>query len=98
MPSIFAKATWSEFQTPSRLALISGLIVFVVVCAFSINKPLSNDEVEFASPALAVSQTGEPIWYLGDNPDDHKSELDIWMDEKYGPKRYFIGHSNLYVY
>ena len=79
--------------------LIAGTVLFAFFCFSSINKPLTTDEVEFASAGLAIARTGKPIYYMGDTPEQYIPTKDLWqVREAPQPNfKYGLWHAPLYI-
>ena len=87
-------------QLDPRILVGTGLALFAWFCAFSINKPLTTDEAEIDSSALAIAKTGKPIYYMGDTPEQYIPRKDLWQIHE-APKpgyTYGLWHPPLYIY
>lgn len=91
-----AQTAWNP-----RYLVLTGLVLFVFFCAFSINKPLTTDEVELSGAALAIAKTGIPLYYNGDSPAEYRAAKDLWILRETPREQFQYGmwHSSLlYLY
>jgi hypothetical protein len=80
--------------------IASGLILYLLFAGFSLNKPLVDDEADYRAAALAVAQSGKPIYYIGTTPEKYVPKHDQWIAKAtpYYGFIYGLWHSPLYVY
>lgn len=77
-----------------------GAALFAVFCGYSINKPLTTDETEFAAAAIGILTSGGPVYYVGETPDTFIPDPDRWIFHAASKPGYQYGlwHSSGYTY
>jgi hypothetical protein len=86
--------------TRSVLLEVAGAVVFVLVCATALNKPLTTDESEFGAVAMGVVRTGQPVYYTGDLPERYIPIDQRWVFHSAGQPFIENGlwHSSFYTF
>lgn len=81
-------------------ALAAGLVIFALICAASLNKPLASDEAEFGAAARGIVLRGQPLYYVGDVPEPYVDPHDAWITRSTPLPGYQYGlwHSSYYLY
>lgn len=90
---------WNIRLSPTILIGV-GLALYAWFCVSSLNKPLIDDEVEYRASAMAIVESGKPIYYMGTTPDRYIPLNQRWIyhstpnpDFQYG-----LWHTPLHVY
>jgi len=93
-------ASGRPYPRNAWLVITVGLGLYLLFAFASLNKPIVDDESDYRASALAIAQTGKPIYYMGTTPEKLVPEQVRWVHQStpYPGFEYGLWHSPAYVY